>query len=396
MSAVIFVLFSIYGVISSYLPLIIRALGFSATATGFLMAVFEFAGLIIPLVLSPLVEKTGRYGFFLLIFALLMAVVPFPLVSSTNFLVTALLLAVFSVGYKGSVPVSDTLTNIMLGDRTERYGMVRVMGSIGFVVTNLAMQFFFNLEEQGTKVLAWWIIVPSVVYAVTIFLAPGALKSYPSLPAGKDKTEKGVTEKEKAEKPDRNILKEFPPVYWAGIALIFMGFFAFVPVQKFFSMYVTEELHSNTTSLMWAISATSEIPFMFFSYKFIKKYGSLKLLIICTIAVGVRQIVYVACPNVAGAAVGQMFNSFTYGLFHPAAVFFCTEYAPQNRKVLSMAFYSIMATGVSSIIGNAVCGVIIDSLGYRPLFLIFAGIAFVTAALFTFILRKHIFTRSKD
>ncbi|MCQ2613817.1 MAG: MFS transporter [Treponemataceae bacterium] len=386
MSAVIFVLFSIYGVISSYLPLIIRALGFSATATGFLMAVFEFAGLIIPLVLSPLVEKTGRYGFFLLIFALLMAVVPFPLVSNTNFLITALLLAVFSVGYKGSVPVSDTLTNIMLGDRTERYGTVRVMGSIGFVVTNLAMQFFFNLEEQGTKVLAWWIIVPSVVYAATILLAPGALKSYPSVPAPKDKTEK----------PDKNILKEFPPVYWAGIALIFMGFFAFVPVQKFFSMYVTEELHSNTTSLMWAISATSEIPFMFFSYKFIKKYGSLKLLIICTIAVGIREIVYVACPNVAGAAIGQLFNSFTYGLFHPAAVFFCTEYAPQNRKVLSMAFYSIMATGVSSIIGNAVCGVIIDSLGYKPLFLIFAAIAFATAALFTFILRAHIFPRSKD
>ena len=64
MSAVIFVLFSIYGVISSYLPLIIRALGFSATATGFLMAVFEFAGLIIPLVLSPLVEKTVFAGFF--------------------------------------------------------------------------------------------------------------------------------------------------------------------------------------------------------------------------------------------------------------------------------------------------------------------------------------------
>ncbi len=396
MTGVIFTLFTIYAVVNSHLSLLLREMGYSATLVGILMSVFEIAGVIVPLVVCPLVEKKKAFGSFLLLTAILMILIPIPLLKIWNPWITALCLCLFAVGYKASVPVSDSMTNALLGAHPERYGMVRASGSFSFVVMNLAMQAFYNIERDGLSILLWWMITPAVFYGISILLVPHIFKGEHFVVVEEHNTELSEslqTSENSSSEPMSSA--GFPPVYWLGLTLIFLAFFGLIPANRFLSMYIFEELHSNTTSLMWAISAAAEIPFMFFSYKFLKRFKSLSVIVFCSFVSGIRVLCYVAIPNMAGCIIGQLLNAFTYGLFHPACVLFASEYAPKDRKVLSLTLYSVFAVGLGYILGNVIGGVIIDHAGYKALFLSF-GLIPIAAVMLYFAVRPLFTDRNQQ
>lgn len=391
----IFFLFSVYGVINNYLSLILRSMGYSATITGTLLSIFEIGGIIFPLLLSSLIEKKGTYGLFLLLCGIIMIIVPIPFLSYQYFTITAFCLLVFALGFKGAVPVSDTVVTMYLGADRAKYGMVRSMGSIGFVIMNLIMQGFFRIETSSKSTILLWIIIPAILFTLSLFLVPGIMK----VNLGFERIFDNSSSNNKVKNKKLSIkglfslvqqsLSGFSTYFWIGISLLFVGFLGMTPYMKFISMYVTEELHSNTSSLLWAISAASEVPFMFFSYRFLRKYGSEKLLVFCTLVVGIRGLIYMLVPNLGGAIVAQLLNSITYGLYHPAAVLFVSNVVPENKRVLGMSFYSVGAVGISAMIGNVIGGIVIDNLGYKALFTFFSVIPIIAVCI-VFLFRKKI------
>ena len=260
MSIPVFLLFSIYGVVNTYLPLFLRTMGYSASTVGFLLAVFEVSGLVIPFILSPLISKKGIYGIFLFISGLVMTIIPYPLLKTTGFLFTASFLAVYAAGFKGIVPVSDSLINKLLGANRADYGRVRVMGSIGFVVMSLILQFAAHLETAESDTTIIWMISPSLLFALSIIIIPGLIKKYKD-----DEPDAGLESNihTKVNKTDRSpvpmvkrvtsLIQEFPPVYWAGLLLIFSGFLGMTPANRFFSMYVYEYLGMEASGFLWEI-----------------------------------------------------------------------------------------------------------------------------------------------
>jgi PPP family 3-phenylpropionic acid transporter len=397
----VFFLFAIYGVVNTILPLILRSMGYSVTVVGILLSVFEIAGLIFPFIASPFIEKHRKYTLTLILLGLLMIIIPFPLVKVTGFWMSACCLALYAIGYKGAVPLSDSMTNALLGERRNDYGRVRVAGSIGFVIMTLVLQFFARVDTAGKTELILWLIVPALLFTVSVLLVPGISRidtistsasqgtmedtvAVHGMPKNGQPT--GAADNQGTETFSAT-LGRFPRRYWAGLLLIFSGFFGLTPVTKFFSIYVEESLHVHASAALWALSAAVEIPFMFFSGRFLRRFGSLRLIVFCTAAAALRTLTYILIPNIVGAIIGQLFNSVTYGLYHPAAVLFATEYAPKNALVVSMSLYSVVAVGLASVIGNIIGGMVIDAFGYPVLFTAFG--LFPLAALCAFaVLRR--------
>ena len=127
---------------------------------------------------------------------------------------------------------------------------------------------------------------------------------------------------------------------------------------------------------------------MFFSGRFLRRYGSLKLLVFCTALVTVRLLLYIIFPNMTGAVLGQLLNSVTYGLYHPAAVVFVAQYAPKGKLMISMSLYSIFALGLASVLGNSLGGWMIDSFGYPVMFTTFAIFPLLGVLLYFFVRKK--------
>lgn len=380
----IFFLFAIYGVVAVYLPIILTGMGYTATQVGFLLGIFEGAGVVLPLIVSPLIEKKGRYGLFLILMGLLMAIAPFPMVKIMGFGATAAFLSLYSFGYKGAVPLSDSLAQRFLGEGGNDYGKVRVAGSIGYVVMTLLLQRFVPAGTARQYMV--WMVASAGLFVLSLFLVPGILSSYENHISAEKMPASQISSEKKESLP--HILAQFPPIFWMGLVLLFLGFFGLTPATKMIALYTTEFLHSNGAGTLSAISAGSEIPFMFFSGRFLRRYGSFNLLVFCTALVAVRMVLYIIFPNMTGAVLGQLLNSVTYGLYHPAAVVFVAQYAPKGKLMISMSLYSIFALGLASVLGNSLGGWMIDSFGYPVLFTTFAVFPLVGVLVYLFVRKK--------
>ena len=382
----VFMLFAIYGIVNTFLPILLRLKSYSATNIGLLLSIFEISGIVFPFLLSTKLENSKSKYRFLLFCAFIMSITIFPLIIFENFYLSLVCLSLFAIGFKGAVPASDTMINLSLAKNPSQYGTIRVFGSVGFVFMTLIMQLFLNAQTVSKNQLCIWFFVPIFLFFLSLFVFPKELKT-----GSIHQTQIAKIESEKAGEKIENGKKKifnFSPFFIAVIFLLFSTFFALTPATKLFSLYVTEFLHLNCASALWAISATTEIPFMFFSGKFLKRFGCVKLIIFCAIIASVRLLIYILIPNLAGAIIGQSLNAITYGLLHPAAVLFAFKYAPPNAKTLANAMYSIFAIGLASILGNAIGGFVIDKFGYKTLFLSFGFIPIFALIVFAFFYKK--------
>lgn len=357
-----FMLFAVVSVVSVYLPLFLQVFGYTTTQIGLLLAVFNAAGIIIPLLVTPAMSRTGRLAPVLFIIAAGMAVMPVPLFRWHGFAVTSLLLALYAAFYRSAIPVCDTMINNGLGVHRERYGYVRVFGSIGFVVMSLIMQHFIVLEKITLPEMTAWMSVPAVLLAAAVVPFAG-MKDFGQKDA--------AVQKEPPAGTFRETIASFGTGYFLVLFVIFMQYMGMVPANQFLSLYLKDALKSNASGFMWALNAVCEIPFMFLSGRFIRRYGALPLILVCTAAVSVRMAFYAFIPSLAGVVLGQMMHSLTFGLFYPACIMYCTQAARSNRNVVvSMTLFTV-AGSLANVLGSSFGGWLIDAAGYRVMFCIF-------------------------
>jgi PPP family 3-phenylpropionic acid transporter len=172
------------------------------------------------------------------------------------------------------------------------------------------------------------------------------------------------------------------PYFILGFLMIFFNKLALSPVQNFLSLYVLEELKSNSVGLVSAIATTSEIPLMLFSSRILKKINPLALLALGSVAAIVRLLMYIIFPSLGGVIAGQLLHSLTYGTFHPAAVAFISSCVPPKQRALGMSLYVALGTGLPTLIGNFSGGFIIENAGFHILFGSFTAFALIGAILY--------------
>lgn len=370
----LFFLFCVYGVVNTYLPVFLSSLGYSVPEIGILMGCFEAAGLSIPVLVSSRVDKKGTHGRAVILLSLLIILVLPPLVLFHHFLVTALFLGLLAVGFKGSVPLIDALISRDLGDDASNYGKIRVIGSVGFVFVALLLQFTSLVNPDSARSIASAMGVPSLLVIISMIAIPGLLKRKPAPVMPEEQTGFIARYRER--------MKNFSPAFWFGIFLIFLGFFGLTPSQRFFSLYVRDFLGLESYAGLWALSAAAEIPFMFMSGYFIRKYGTEKLLVVSLAAITIRNLVYAVFPTFGGAVAGQLFHSVCFGIFHPAAVVFISERVPRRYLAVGLTLYTSFSMGLASVIGNVIGGFVIDGFGYRVLFVFFSFFPLIGIASF--------------
>lgn len=395
-----FLMLAIYGVQNAYLPLFLRNVGFSATELGFLYSFFNISGIIVPLAFTPLIAKRNNFAASLCFFAVMLALIPFALFTG-NFAFTALFLSLYAAFYKWLIPVSDSIITSTLGEAQEKYGMVRVAGSLGFVAMTLVMQHFCRIDGITKQSMILWLSVPAFVFGLSVALRSFILHLASARKASMMNASSSANSVSGGQKPlpaagdvpesTLQILRFLGVDFYLMLFIMFIEFFAMVPSNQFLSLYVKESLHINASGVLWALGACAEVPLMFFSGRLIRRFGSEKILLFSTLVVTVRNLLYTLVPTIGGAVLGQLTHSITYGLFFPAGIMFCSKMSKLKPKatVIAMTLFSSVG-GLAAVIGAAAGGVIIDNLGYRPLFLVFAAfpVIAVTAYLFVQKFRK--------
>ncbi|MCA1949701.1 MAG: MFS transporter [Treponema sp.] len=351
--------FTVYGVATPYLSVLVRNLGFGPAAVGLLLGLFEIAGITGPFIIGRYSDTIGRYRPGLLFSLVLIPLALIPLLLWRNIVITAAALVVLAVGVRSIIPLLDAATTLLLRNK-EDYGKIRAVGSLSFVFMALVLQYTPILQPTSSLAISIWLGITAILTILTLPL----LKEHGAPAQGSLQS---------ASQFVSNGNPSHSPAAWSslfiiGLVIIGLGRLSMAPIASFFSLYVSEELHWNAVGLMWALSAVSEIPFMFISGKLIKKYGSAPLLALSMVAVIARLGLYALFPTKAGAIMGQLLHSLCYGLFHPAAVAFVSTHVPPQKRAVGLTMYISLGVGLPTFIGSALGGYIVEALGYRVLF----------------------------
>lgn len=374
-----FLLFSLYAIINSYLPIMLRTMGFSTAQIGILLGVIEIVGVCTPFFIMWQLDKTGRYGLVMCIFGFDIALLLLPLLRFHSFFVTALCLGIFAAGFKGMVPVLDGFTTKALGRHDAQYGKIRALGSAGFVGMNLFLQLHPLISGRKPVSMILSVSAAAVLFVITLRWVPDLYASSYTCTDGSDGTEKQSLRNAAITDGHGTAVVVFPKLFWECLLLIFFAFLGLVPSQRFFSLYVEEYVGVEASAGLWALSAMAEIPLLIISGKLIRRFGKEPLLAVCLLSVIIRNCCYIFIPGISGAIVGQLLHSLSFGLFHPLSVLLCILYSC-GKTATAMAFFTA-ANGVAYVIGSVIGGYIIEYLGYPALFLLFnvfpvAGIVF--------------------
>ncbi len=396
----LFLLYAVYGMVNACLPLLLRSLGFTPASIGLLQGIFDAAGLAFPLFLSARVDRSGRYGRSLALCGLVMVISLPLLLRFPHFVIAAIVLSVFALGYKGAPPVADALLSRILGDRTDRYGSIRVIGTLGFVCMTLVLQFTSIVNTASNSSIVLWTIIPASAMALSVLLLPGLIKTRSSAGGSDQNSGENRTIENTSTMPRTGgalrlsagtlaLLKSFPVVFWGGIALVFLGFLGMTPSQRFFSLYVREFLGLESWAGLWALAAGAEMPLMLVSGLLIRRFGIKPLLAVSLAAVTLRNLVYAFIPTFGGAVLGQLLHSLCFGLFHPVAIALVIRHAPRHRLALGLTIYTAAAVGLASILGNVAGGFLIEFAGWKALFVLFSIPSTAALVLWAVFFRKR-------
>jgi PPP family 3-phenylpropionic acid transporter len=371
-----FLLFTVYGVSTPYLQLILRRIGYSHSAVGLYLGLFELTGILGPVFLAKKADTLGEFKPFLSISTALILVGLPLLVLLPHPIFTTMAIIALSLGIKTPVPVLDASLMAVLNKNPTQvrapfnYATIRAIGSVGFVVVAVILQTIPGFDNSGAGVLALIMAFCALLFAL----------GQVSLPETGKKS--GIIPKTTGEKKDTSSNRWLDSTFFIGLGVIGLGRLSMAPISSFFSLYLTEQLKWDAVSGMWALSATVEIPMMLYAGHYIRKKSPMSAINISSYAIVARLLVYALFPTPAGAIIGQLLHSLCYGFYLPAAIAFVNLKTPPAKKATGMALYMSIGMGIPTFLGSAVGGMVIEKLGFRWLFALFSVFSIASIALY--------------
>jgi PPP family 3-phenylpropionic acid transporter len=343
------------GINFPYAGLYFKAIHLNGSQIGLLISISPLVGALLPAVWGTLSDRyfwRNRIVRICLVVAALVAplvplVGPFPLL----LLVMALLAVVLSP----AVPLADSATLETLEGAANRFGTVRMFGSIGFLLSSVVLG----------QVLAG----NHIVWLFPIYggaLAAAALCSL-GMP--------GQTRRERAERGEgiRFVLRDARISVF--LALVIVGYTSFAAYNAFFSLYL-QGLGGGTgiVGIATAIATLSELPGMILGGYAIKRFGIKAVLLLGLGSCFARWMAYALIHDYRLALVFQPLHGLGFAAFYMAGVAYVDALVPTRLRATGQTLFSVSFLGLGSVIGSNLFGALYDRLQGNGMFFVAAAI----------------------
>ena len=323
LSTFYFFYFGIVGVYVIFMPKVLDSIGYDASEIGVIFAAGPLVRFLLPFAFTR--------GFRLDVKRFNLALVVM-FVSSIFFYLSindfyALLLSNVGMGIGMSLilPYVEVMALDSIGK--ERYGKIRLFGSVGFVLVALVLVRFLSTPEVALSYLLGFTFF-TVILAFVI-----ANKTI--------KNDAQETQKEN----DVTILKHWK--LWLGLILTQVGFGAF---YNFFTIYETGHgIALDVTVNLWVFGVLAEIVMLYAQGRLLK-LNLVLLLEITTFSAIVRwALIFLFPQNLGVLFFAQSLHALSFALFYSAAISYLHQlYA---NKVLAQQFFSGLTFGLGGFVG---------------------------------------------
>lgn len=351
-----FFYFAFVGAFAPYFTLYLQDIGQSAWEIGVLMSVPQVMRLLAPNLWGWLADHLGRRALIVKI-AAFCSVVGFSGFFFTRDY-TAMLVAMALVWFfwSAALPLVEAMTLDRLAGRTERYGRIRLWGSVGFIVSVL-----------GLGALLDHLPIAAILWACLLILAC-VLASALSLPEAK------VAPGGTAE--PLGVLLRRPEVLALLAACFFMSV-AHGPLYIFLSIHLVDLGYGKTAvGLYWSLGVVAEI-FVFMHMPRLMNRVSLRGILLASFALAALRFLLIgwAADSPVLLFCAQVLHGATFGAYHAAAVAVLIRWFAPHQQARMQGLYGSLSFGAGGMVGGVVSGRIWDGLGAGVTYSLAAGFA---------------------
>lgn len=375
LSAFYFFYFAVLGVLVPYWGLYLKDLGFGPGHIGVLMAIPLATKIVAPNIWGWLADTVARGKSLLPLAAALALVIFTSLFAAESFLWIALAMVGFSFFWNATLPSMEAITLNFLGERWHRYGVVRLWGSVGFIVLVASMGWI--IDGHGASM---------VLPAISLLLA-GMWVSVVSVP--------GIGAADAGR--DGSGIERHPALQPHVIAFLLCCMLmqaAHAPFYAFFTLYL-EEYGYNKSLIggLWALGVVAEIAVFMFMHRLFGVFRIATLLQLSFVVTVVRWLLVAAFPELVSVIVAsQLLHAVTFGVYHASAIQLIHRLFRASHQHRGQALYSSVSFGVGGSLGSLYSGYLWEQAGPASIYVAAAAAATVSALVTWFYVRPAVGT----
>jgi len=367
-----FLLFTLMATVFPYFQLFLGALGFSDVEVGYLLGLTSLAGVCGPIAVGHLADRLRRRRVLILASLAAFAGLLVPLGATGAFWPAAVLAVGIGLSGRTAIPLSDALASTELADPTHSYGRVRLWGSVGFMVTLLAIRATGLVDEGSAGSMMRCMLAGTALCACSAIFLPDRHRARPRDGDGGDGSGAGG----------------FDGLFWLFLLAGFLHQLGMSSYYSFFTRYLKAELGMEQAAWVWAIGPAAEAVVLLYGGRIIRRFGLRAMLLVSMASVTVRLVVYSLVPPLAVILPVQLLHAASFGLFHAASIEFVRRQVPAARRGLAMALYMALAFGLAGWVGSSIGGHVIEAWGYPSLYRIYAAAPLIGIACLALIGRR--------
>lgn len=351
--------FAILGALVPFLGLYLDFLGFESREIGELLAIIMGTKIIAPNIWGWIVDKTSKRLFFIRLAAVLSAFFFLGIFISHQYWWLFVVLFLFSFFWNAIIAQLEALTLNHLGDDHHRYSLIRLWGSIGFIVTVLGLGWVFN--HISLAYFPYFILALIVGIIITAYLVD----------------EKDPPPHHSEHEPLFSLLKR--PEIIALFVVCFLVQLSHGPYYSFFSIYASEHDYSKAyIGFLWALGVMSEVLVFIFIPRWVERIGLRKLLLFSLFSGALRWLVigyFIHIPWLL--TINQIFHASTFGIYHVVVISLVHRYFVGKNQGMGQSLYSSISFGLGGAVGSLYAGYVWDGLGPEIMYSVAAAVSFI-------------------
>lgn len=353
-----------WALVFSFIPIYLRGIGFSIGEIGTLSALSALTGALVQTPMGNLSDRVGKRKPFIVISLLVISFIflfLFPKLNSyKDFLIVYSLIGLCS--YTTLTLASVLILDLSLSGEIGRdYASSRLWGSVGFLTCVLVAGFLPNLTQGnimffiiGLAFLCSSVLIASVKEpeVKTNILIPGMMS-----------IKRLINNKQ----------------LLSILVFYFLYYTTLTGASNYVNLLVKSLGGSNSmVSFAYAMSAGIEIPFMFIMGSLSDKIGRRPLLVLSSLALPIRMLLYSLASRPTQIIAIQTMHSVTFAVMVVVPMAYVNDIVSPSERGTAQGMFN-MTTGFASAFAPFLAGYVADSIGISKMYLFLMLLAVISS-----------------
>lgn len=342
LSGVYFFYFALLGAWLPYWSLFLQEQGFSARAIGVLSSIMMATKIIAPSIWGWLGDRAGsrlaiiRWGNAMALLAFL------PIFLSQEYWALVVVVGVYSFFWNAVLPQFEVVTLGFLKRRPEQYSLVRVWGSVGFILAVLLLGWWFDhYSIQTLPVILALLLVAIWVSSLLV-------------------TDSGVASTVASGHGLWQTLRQPGLLTFMVVAMLLQ--FSHGPYYTFYSIYLEQLGYDRMAiGLLWSLGVVAEVLLFVIVHRALLRWQIKTILLLSLLLSALRwYLIGFHGSSFTVLIFAQLLHAASFGSFHAVAIEYLRRFFRDGHHGQGQALYSGIGFGVGGALGALASGLLWD------------------------------------